>query len=109
MNRLLRLFLVLIASSLMMAATTHAQEFPAQTVIDCSGQVHMEGDADQTSGDADKGIPHHHGTCHASAMYVPASGELFAHVRDAGLRARLPADLALASQRVAPDLRPPNA
>lgn len=108
-SRLLRLLLVLIASSLVMMATTHAREFPAETVIDCRGQIHVEGDADRSSGDADKGIPHHHGTCHASAMDVPASDGLFAYVRDAGQSTRLSVDLAPPSRRVAPDLRPPNA
>jgi hypothetical protein len=107
-NHLLRLVLVLIASSLMMAATVHAREFPAETVVDCSGRVHVDGDADQSSGDADSGIPHHHGTCNASAMYVPNAGDFVSQARSAGLRLRSPTDLALPSQRVAPDLRPPN-
>lgn len=33
--------------------------------------AHVDGDADQVPADADKGYPHHHGSCHAHHLSAP--------------------------------------
>ncbi len=109
MQRLLSLFLVLIASSLVMSATVHARELPGVTTIECSGAVHEDGDADQSQGDSDKAMPHHHGTCHSSAMQIPSTDELPPSLDGARMSPQAGADQVLASSTVAPGLRPPNA
>jgi len=108
-HRLLRLFLMLIASSLVMSATVHARELPGPVMIECSGTVHEDGDADQSQGDADKAIPHHHGTCHGQAMQIPGGDELPASRALAELRGIAPDDREMASNAVDPALRPPAA
>lgn len=107
--RLWSFLLVMIASSLVMTATVHAREIPGQVTIECTGTVHTDGDADQSQGDADKAIPHHHGTCHGQTLNVPATDALSSMVRVASLRALLTSDRVMASHLVDPALRPPAA
>ena len=109
MRRLMSLLLILIASSLVMTVTVHAQELPGLTLIECNGTVHSEGDADQSQGDSDKAVPHHHGTCHSSAMQMPASDELPPSLMGARMTPLAGADQVLASSSIGPGLRPPNA
>jgi hypothetical protein len=109
MSRILRLFLVLIASSLVMTATVHARELPGPMTIECSSTIHHDGDADQSQGDSDKTVPHHHGTCHGQAMQVPASGDLPLSRAVAGLLGGVGNDRFLASASIDPALRPPSA
>lgn len=108
-SRILRLFLILIASSLVMTATIHAREIPGPATIECSGAVHSEGDADQSQGDADKAIPHHHGTCHGSSLDMPASGALTSTTHTDGLRPFPASTTAFLSRPIDPALRPPAA
>ncbi|MHA3793464.1 hypothetical protein [Sphingomonas sp. YL-JM2C] len=102
------LFLCLIATSLVATTTTHAREWISETTIECSGAVHSDGDADQSQGDSDKAMPHHHGSCHGPAAPVPASMALDHGVATAsdyvGRRAA-----ALPSRALDPALRPPQA
>ncbi|MEH3040378.1 MAG: hypothetical protein PGN21_09990 [Sphingomonas paucimobilis] len=109
MSRILRLFLVLIASSLVMTATIHAREIPGPVTLECSGAVHSEGDADQSQGDADKAIPHHHGTCHGSSLDVPAGGTLMSMTGADGLRPVPAPASSFTSRLIDPALRPPAA
>ncbi|MFW2852678.1 hypothetical protein ACM61V_12235 [Sphingomonas sp. TX0543] len=109
MSRILRLFLMLIASSLLMSATVHARELPGVATIECSGAVHTDGDADQSQGDSDKAMPHHHGTCHSSAMQIPSNDEVRPSLDGARMGPLAGADTVLASSTVSPGLRPPNA
>ncbi|RMB26801.1 hypothetical protein C8J47_3416 [Sphingomonas sp. PP-F2F-G114-C0414] len=37
---------------------------------------HVDGDGDQVAADADKGYPHHHGSCHAHHMSAPDADTL---------------------------------
>ncbi|NIJ18301.1 hypothetical protein [Sphingobium vermicomposti] len=99
----------MIASSLVVTATVHAQERPGAPTIECSGAVHSDGDADQSQGDSDKAVPHHHGTCHGPSLNVPAKDELSAMVRAAGMRPFPASDTAIESRAVDPALRPPSA
>jgi len=109
LRRLWSLWLVVIASSLMMTATVHARETPGPVTIECSGAVHSDGDADQSQGDADKAMPHHHGTCHGQSLNVPATGLLSAVPRAGDMQLFPAPDAATASHLVDPALRPPAA
>lgn len=62
----------LIAASISASGAVHASEFPSPTMIECSGYVHTDGDADESQGDSDRAAPHHHGNCHGAASVVPA-------------------------------------
>lgn len=109
LRRLWSLLLVMIASSLVMTATVHAREIPGPVTIECSGTVHSDGDADQSQGDADKAVPHHHATCHGQTLDVPASDTLPSIARVGGLRPFPTPASAIASHVVDPALRPPAA
>jgi hypothetical protein len=108
-NRILRLFLILISSSLVMTATVHAREMPGPNLVECGGTINSDGDADQSQGDSDKAVPHHHGTCHGQAMQVPTSGNLPLSRAVAGLLGGAGDDRLLASASIDPALRPPSA
>jgi hypothetical protein len=107
LRRLWSLLLVMIASSLVVTATVHAHEIPGQVTIECSGTVHSDGDADQSQGDADKAMPHHHGTCHGQTLDVPATEALSSMARADSLRPFPEPANAIASHLVDPALRPP--
>ncbi|TPG47156.1 hypothetical protein EAH76_22370 [Sphingomonas glacialis] len=109
LRRLWSLLLVMIASSLVMSATVHAREIPGPMTIECSGTVHSDDDADQSPGDADNAISHHHGTCHGASLDVPATEALPMLVRADSLRAVSAPDSAPASRAIDPALRPPAA
>ncbi|VVS97485.1 conserved hypothetical protein [Sphingomonas aurantiaca] len=109
LRRLWSFLLVMIASSLVMTATVHAREIPGPVTIECSGTVHSDGDADQSQGDADKAVPHHHATCHGQTLDVPASDTLPSIARVGGLRPFPTPASAIASHVVDPALRPPAA
>jgi hypothetical protein len=64
------LLLVTVVASLVLAATTHAQEIAGLPDIECSGAVHSEGDADQSPGDENQGLQHH-GHCHMATAVMP--------------------------------------
>ncbi len=108
-SRVFCLFLMLIASSLVTTWTVHAREFSGLTTIECNGAVHSEGDADQSQGDTDKAIPHHHGTCHGSSLDAPAGGTLTPMARTDGLRPFPAPTSSFTSRLVDPALRPPAA
>lgn len=107
--RIWTLLFTLLASSLVMTATVHAQENQSSISIECSGAVHSEGDADQSQGDSDKAIPHHHGSCHGQAMNLLSSDTISVTKYDARLRLRMATDLGVPSNPVEPGLRPPAA
>jgi len=109
LRKLWSLLLVMIASSLVVTGTVHAQETPGAVTIECSGALHSEGDADQSQGDSDKTVPHHHGTCHGPSLNLPTTDELAAMVRAGGMRPFTGSDAAIASRLVDPGLRPPTA
>ena len=97
------LLLLLLASSLVMTATVHAREVPGQaTTIECTGVVHVDGDAD-------KAIPHHHGTCHGQALSIPQADAIPVTFNIEGARPKPGFDAVRALSSVDPALRPPNA
>lgn len=101
--------LVMTASSLVMTATVHAREIPGPITLECSGTVHSAGDADQSPGDADKAIPHHHGTCHGQSLDVPATDALSSMTLADTVRPFPAPDSSTVSRLVDPALRPPAA
>ena len=109
LRRLWSLLLVMIASSLVMTATVHAREVAGPVTIECSGTVHSGGDADQSQGDADKAVPHHHATCHGQLLNLPASNALPLMACADGLHPFPAPASAIASHLVDPALRPPAA
>lgn len=109
LRRLWSLLFVLLASSLVMTATVHARETSGRMTIDCSGGVHSDDDADQSQGDADKAMPHHHGTCHGQSLDIPANTAPTSLARVGNLRPFPTSDSATASHPVDPALRPPTA
>lgn len=109
LRKLWSLLLVVIASSLVVTATVHAREIPGSITIECSGTVHSDGDTDQSQGDSDKAMPHHHGTCHGQSLNVPAVDKLSSMLRTTALRPFPSSDRAMASHLVDPALRPPTA
>lgn len=109
LRKLWSLLLIMIASSLVMTATVHAREIPGSVTIECSGTVHSDGDADQSQGDADKAMPHHHGTCHGQSLNVPATDEAASVTLEAGLLLFPVTVGPMASHLVDPALRPPTA
>ena len=63
--------LCMLLTSLTAVATLHAREFPGAVSVDCSGYMHGESDPDQTPADAEKALPHHHGSCHGAVAFIP--------------------------------------
>ncbi len=109
LRRFWSLLLVMIASSLVMAATVHAREIPGPLTIECSGTVHSDGDGDQSQGDANKAMPHHHGTCHGQSLDVRTTDAQTSIARAEGLRAVPAPERAMGSHLIDPALRPPTA
>jgi hypothetical protein len=104
-----RLLLCLLVASLFVTATVHAQEISLSSMIDCSGVVHSNGDADQSKGDADKAVPHHHGSCQGPSAFAPiiTSGDL--PIALAAPAAPEHATTAIHRWSTGPGLRPPIA
>lgn len=111
MRRLGRFLLCLLSLSMLTTTLVHAQEVPnaRAPTIECTGYVHSEGDADQTQGDADKAIPHHHGGCQGAPAFVPvsASEDMLPLAVDAPVF--IPAPIPSKRWAIVPDLRPPIA
>jgi hypothetical protein len=103
------LLLYVLMVSLFVTATVHAQEFSVSPRLECSGVLHSEGDADQSQGDGDKAVPHHHSTCQATPMVVSSSDSV-ARPYDRATRI-LPIYISAITHRwqAGPGLRPPIA
>jgi len=108
LRRSLLLFCLLM-TSLVVSTTVHASELSIAGTLDCSGELHTEGDADQSPGDTERGVPHHHGSCHGHCLVAPVSGPSQTVLDEASSRFRFPASDAFARWSVDPALRPPNA
>lgn len=107
--RRLYLLLLMLVSSFVTSASLHAAEMAGPVTIECSGYVHSDGDFDETQGDADKGVPHHHAGCQGGISALP-SRELVPDIYQL-LHAPVPAARVAALGRwiSGPDLRPPIA
>lgn len=103
------LVLFMLIASLTAAALLHAREFPDATVIECSGYVHSEGDADQSPGDTDKAMPYHQGHCHGGAAFIPSKNGASTLLVSLALPSFIPAEDKLDRWSVGPNLRPPIA
>lgn len=102
------IMLCLLVTSLITAATVHVSEAEAAPAFECSGFVHSEGDQDQSKGDADNAIPHHHGNCNGAA-FIPANSQEVEAIAPAFLRPFVLAQIVPARWTAGPDLRPPIA
>lgn len=103
------LLFCLLVSSLLATTTIHARETPYAPTMECSGAVHHDGDADQSSGDADRAVPHHHGGCHGHHISL-AAGTVSSDAVVGGADLLLAFNpVALAHSAVDPALRPPIA
>lgn len=101
--------LCMIVTALTVSATVHAREDTGAAVMECSGYVHSDGDRDQTQGDSDQAVPHHHGNCHGSASLLPGkigAPTLFDRSSESK---RIASSAALGPWSPGPDLRPPIA
>lgn len=95
--------------SLTMAVGIHARELAGTSDIECSGYVHSEGDADQSRGDADKAIPHHHNNCHGGSALSPRRETKINISPFIALSGFFDSAVALGCWISGPDLRPPIA
>jgi hypothetical protein len=109
MRRLGKLLLCLISLSLLSATMVHAREETNTPTIECSGFVHSDGDADQSQGDADKAMPHHHGSCHSAPAFVPVASTDEVHALTRSAPSFIPAATVSKRWAIGPDLRPPIA
>lgn len=100
--------LCLLVTSLITAATVHASEVQTAPALECSGFVHSEGDADQSRGDADNALPHHHGGCNGAA-FIPADTQDIEAIMPAFVPPVALAPIAGARWMAGPGLRPPIA
>jgi len=105
-RRVWSVLLMLVAASLAMATAVHARELPGASLVECSGAAHVDGDADQSQGDADK-APHHHGTCHGQVLAIGSSEPVPVLLPLSGMRPLVAAERAARSSMVDPGLRPP--
>jgi hypothetical protein len=103
------LLLWLMALSMLTTTAVHAQEFPTSAAVDCSGFVHSEGDSDESQGDADKAVPHHHTSCHSGFASVPQATNNLLVLSPAKVRNRMFDSPSLDRWAIGPDLRPPIA
>lgn len=104
------ILLCLMLMSLTAASTVHASEQTLAPVIDCSGQVHVEGDTDQSAPDSDQDVVHHHTGCHGHGTFdaFPAKIEALGIEPTAHLFF-FPATSVRARWMAGPALRPPIA
>ena len=70
---------------------------------------HVDGDGDQVVGDADKGYPHHHGSCHAHHTSAPDADTLSGTTGPAGSTLASFDSATLVGRDADATLRPPQA
>jgi len=71
--------------------------------------LHIDSDGDQVAADADKGYPHHHGSCHAHHMSAPDSDALDGITGPTGATLVSFDGAALVGRNADTALRPPRA
>jgi hypothetical protein len=108
LRRLTSLLLLLVALSLAGTPVVHAREAQAAP-IDCSGAIHADDDADRSAPDADNFMPHHHSSCHGSALWLIGNGASASPPAVIGHIHELVRVAALPSRTSDPALRPPTA
>ncbi len=102
------LLLALLAVALTASSAAHAREALGSATISCSGETHADGDGDQVPGDADQGVPHHHGNCHGHAVALRTGAMESVHPLPLASCAFASPAADLASFLVDPALRPPR-
>lgn len=108
LRRSLLLFCLLM-TSLIASTTVHASELSVAATLECSGEIHTDGDSDQSPSDSDRGMPHHHGSCHGHGLFAPVSGPSHALTDMTSSRFYFPASDVFARWSAGPALRPPIA
>lgn len=106
------LLYLLLASLLGLSAIAHADEGLTGAEISAATAMaagHHDGDRDQVPADADKGYPHHHGTCHGDQIGLPMMSRVIMLTTDDHSGRVFPAQLACAGLGSDPALRPPQA
>jgi len=103
------LLICLLMTALVASTTVHASEWPLAATLDCSGEIHTEGDADQSPGDPDRGLPHHHGNCHGHGLFAPVFGPSQGLMDRISSKFSFPVSDVLARWSAGPALRPPIA
>jgi hypothetical protein len=64
------LYMGLLLAGFALTPRVHTFEQYVLNMPDCSGQMHAEGDGDQSPPDADHGAPHHHTGCHGPGAFT---------------------------------------
>ncbi len=111
MHRLLPLFSALMLALMVWSGSAaHAIEVTKCGEV-ASGEVagHFEGDGDEVPADAEKGVPHHHGTCHGHCVGVPTDAHAGNVVQMAGIGNRTAAVPFRVGASPGAALRPPIA
>lgn len=103
------MILCLVVTALTASAAIHSRELSGPPGVECSGYVHSDGDRDETQGDQDQAVPHHHGGCHGAISLLPAKGASLAVFDHSSERGPVAPTAALAAWSPGPDLRPPIA
>ncbi len=105
-------FLLLIVLSLLATTTAHAREYvsveSASSSTACGGLDHDGADG-SSDVEPDKGVPHHHGACHAHVFGMPSTADLEAASAAVGQMPIAGQDFTPPSGSVDPAQRPPNA
>lgn len=101
------LLFCLLFTSLFASTMVHASELSIAATLECSGEIHTEGDADQSPADSDRGMPHHHGSCHGHGLFAPVSGPSHALMDGTSTGFYFSASDAFARWSAGPTLRPP--
>ena len=71
MRRLLPFLACLMLTLVSWSGMAHAAEGTAGSAAAYDFSVHAPGDGDEVPGDADNGLPHHHGACHSHDLGTP--------------------------------------
>ena len=98
----------LLASSLVLTATLHAQESYGVTDTNCAAPSHVGEKAEQIPADSDQPVPHHHGTCHGHNLTAPVASPAFLPVMTAGGTPGSSTTSHLLDRTIGPALEPPR-
>lgn len=112
-NAVRHLFLLLIsllmAFSLVTAASAHVAEQVGCVETTSAGSEHFDGDSDEVPADTDTGYPHHHGGCHGHHVGVPITAEPVRHSANRRVQPLGRGHDRTAGATADPALRPPQA
>lgn len=99
----------MLLTSLTASTAIHARELSGAIGVDCAGYVHSQGDRDESPGDADNMVQHHHASCHGMAAVLPGKAVSTDAVMLPMARPTQLRTAALGRWISGPDLKPPIA